>query len=315
MLDGEEIGIHFQGCCCQVRVSLFYEKRQPTNNCYSFSPSDRKESAESIPYGQTSPEGPEKKVKTEVTKTAEAARTLETKTDATAATAEAVQHSELGASLSCTSTTSTTTPQPPPQSLSPVPPTTSPSPYSTPYGPNGGPSAYENISPTKGHLNLSQYSPEVRAASFTQLFHTTSAALAGTNITDVGEVDVNDLYVIALSTESDEVVVWSIYEGRPVRRLTGVPRPRHLHMLSGGMRAVVLCNRELMLLDLDGAALLTKLKGVMNQKMPFYGLHSEKYVVALSRNRMYVNMINLDTGVSAATLPSVDFNLPFHPRT
>lgn len=27
MLDGEEIGIHFQGCCCQVRVSLFIMKR------------------------------------------------------------------------------------------------------------------------------------------------------------------------------------------------------------------------------------------------------------------------------------------------
>ena len=64
------------------------------------------------------------------------------------------------------------------------------------------------------------------------------------------------------------------------------------------LRAVVLCNRELMLYDLNRAALVTKLKGVMNQKMPYYGLHSDRYVVALSRNRMYVNMINLNTGVS-----------------
>ena len=37
-----------------------------------------------------------------------------------------------------------------------------------------------------------------------------------------------------------------------------------------------------------------------NQKMPFYGLHygndDKHYAVALSRNRMYVNMINLENG-------------------
>lgn len=46
----------------------------------------------------------------------------------------------------------------------------------------------------------------------------------------------------------------------------------------------------------SAGTLLTKLKGVMNQKMPFYGLHGDRYCVALSRNRMYVNFMNLDTG-------------------
>ena len=208
-----------------------------------------------------------------------------------------------------------------------MPPTTSPSPYSNGSGGVGAAaSAYENISPTKGHLNLSEYSAELRAASFTQLFHTTSS-LATTSSSTTTTVDnssgdgggggdsgsaaasLDDLYVIALSTESDELVVWSIYEDRAVRTLKGIPRPRDLHVVDCGgegggsgsgcpLRAVVLCNRELMLYDLNGGALLTKLKGVMNQKMPYYGLHSEHYVVALSRNRMYVNMINLGTGVS-----------------
>lgn len=41
---------------------------------------------------------------------------------------------------------------------------------------------------------------------------------------------------------------------------------------------------------------MNKLKGVMNQKMPYYGLHDQSHLVALSRNRMYVNLMNLETG-------------------
>jgi hypothetical protein len=40
------------------------------------------------------------------------------------------------------------------------------------------------------------------------------------------------------------------------------------------------------------------LKGVMNQKMPYYGLHDPNHLVALSRNRMYVNLMNIETGQS-----------------
>ncbi|GIX73219.1 NACHT and WD repeat domain-containing protein 2 [Caerostris extrusa] len=47
---------------------------------------------------------------------------------------------------------------------------------------------------------------------------------------------------------------------------------------------------------MDQGTLVVKLKGVMNQKMAYYGLHNENYGVALSRNRMYVNMTNLNTG-------------------
>lgn len=34
----------------------------------------------------------------------------------------------------------------------------------------------------------------------------------------------------------------------------------------------------------------------MNQKMPYFGLHDSSHLVSLSRNRMYVNVINLETG-------------------
>lgn len=61
-------------------------------------------------------------------------------------------------------------------------------------------------------------------------------------------------------------------------------------------RAVVLCNRDLKIYDLNEGTMVNKLKGVMNQKMPFFGLHDENYLVALSRNRMYVNLQSLKTG-------------------
>ena len=34
----------------------------------------------------------------------------------------------------------------------------------------------------------------------------------------------------------------------------------------------------------------------MNQKMPHFGLHDSTHVVALSRNRMHVNVMNWESG-------------------
>jgi len=82
--------------------------------------------------------------------------------------------------------------------------------------------------------------------------------------------------------------------------LIGVTQPRDVKMVDDH-RALVLCNRELKLYDLDACAFEMKLKGVMNQKMPFYDLHDPQHVVSLSRNRMYVNMTNLTTGDCVAT--------------
>jgi len=66
-------------------------------------------------------------------------------------------------------------------------------------------------------------------------------------------------------------------------------------------RALILCNRELRLYDLSTGILVTKLKGVMNQKMPYYGTiggseGEEGFCIALSRNRMTVNIMSLETG-------------------
>ncbi|XP_076370649.1 NACHT and WD repeat domain-containing protein 2-like isoform X3 [Tachypleus tridentatus] len=102
-------------------------------------------------------------------------------------------------------------------------------------------------------------------------------------------------HILSLSTESEEIILWNIYEQTPVRIIKGVSQPRNIQMIDT-YRALVLCNRELKVYDLNEGKFLKKLKGVMNQKMAYFGLHNENYVVALSRNRMYLNMMNLETG-------------------
>lgn len=102
-------------------------------------------------------------------------------------------------------------------------------------------------------------------------------------------------HVVSISDDSNEIVVWNIYEQCAVRRFTGINHPKDIKMVDCH-RALVLCNRELKVYHLDQGKLIVKLKGVMNQKMAYYGLHNENYAVALSRNRMYVNMTNLSTG-------------------
>ncbi|XP_075219526.1 NACHT and WD repeat domain-containing protein 2 isoform X3 [Lycorma delicatula] len=102
-------------------------------------------------------------------------------------------------------------------------------------------------------------------------------------------------YVVTISTEKEEISVWDIHKCMRVRTLRGIMQPISLQMIDDH-RCVVLCKRELRTYDLDTGTLLTRLKGVMNQKMPYYGLHDSDHLVALSRNRMYVNLMNLTTG-------------------
>ena len=103
--------------------------------------------------------------------------------------------------------------------------------------------------------------------------------------------------MVAVSSMCNEVGVWNIGATslRRARNLKDIPQPKDVKMVDAH-RALILCNRELRMYNLDEGSLVTKLKGVMNQKMPFFGVHGERYAVALSRNRMYVNFMNLDTG-------------------
>ncbi|RZF39182.1 hypothetical protein LSTR_LSTR014668 [Laodelphax striatellus] len=102
-------------------------------------------------------------------------------------------------------------------------------------------------------------------------------------------------YVITTSGDREEICVWDAVKCTRVRTLRKVTQPLSLVMIDD-YQCVVLCKRELRTYDLNAGHLISKLKGVMNQKMPYYGLNDPSHLVALSRNRMYVNLMNLDTG-------------------
>lgn len=105
----------------------------------------------------------------------------------------------------------------------------------------------------------------------------------------------NQRHVIAIYPDKNSLAVWDIFEERAVRIINDIEHPRDLRMVDQ-KRAVILCNRELRVYDLDSGNLVTKLKGVMNQKMPYFEIFGQDYVIALARNRMYVNMLNINTG-------------------
>uniref|UniRef100_A0A6G1SC42 F-box/WD repeat-containing protein 7 n=1 Tax=Aceria tosichella TaxID=561515 RepID=A0A6G1SC42_9ACAR len=105
----------------------------------------------------------------------------------------------------------------------------------------------------------------------------------------------NHRHVIAIYPDKNRLAVWDIFEEKAVRIINDIDHPRDLRMIDQ-KRAVVLCNRELRVYDLDSGCLLSKLKGVMNQKMPYFEIFGQDYVIALARNRMYVNMLNINTG-------------------
>ncbi|XP_054164759.1 uncharacterized WD repeat-containing protein alr2800-like [Oppia nitens] len=125
--------------------------------------------------------------------------------------------------------------------------------------------------------------------------NTSPESYANRCYTQLFSIKDDNRHLIAISLHSNELIVWDIYEEKVVRTLQGISQPRDVKMVDK-YRAIVLCDRELKLYNLNSGTFEVKLKGVMNQKMPFYGIHEDKYVVALSRNRMYVNMINTTTG-------------------
>ncbi|XP_069676393.1 NACHT and WD repeat domain-containing protein 2 isoform X2 [Periplaneta americana] len=136
-----------------------------------------------------------------------------------------------------------------------------------------------------------------------------SAAVAAGGVEDLEQLCRFDMvtrlaenpdFVVTVSTEREEISVWDVHDAVPVRTLVGVTHPINLKAIDD-TRCVVLCRRELRIYDLDSGEFVTRLKGVMNQKMPYYGLHDRGHLVALSRNRMYVNLMNLESGDCVTT--------------
>ncbi|XP_046577912.1 uncharacterized protein LOC124285681 [Haliotis rubra] len=107
-------------------------------------------------------------------------------------------------------------------------------------------------------------------------------------------------FIISLSCNSGEITVWDRKTHKFVRKLVGVHRPQDLKMVDS-FQAVVLCNRELLIYDLDQGCLETKFRGVLNLKQPMFGVRNNESVITLSRNRMYINVLDIESGDTVAT--------------
>lgn len=107
-------------------------------------------------------------------------------------------------------------------------------------------------------------------------------------------------FVVSISTARAELIVWDVAKCKKVRTLTKVPQPTDLCPV-GDYGVAVLCGREIKVLDLNDGCFKVTLKGVMNHKMPYFGLHDDVHLVCLSRNRMYVNLMNLVSGDCVTT--------------
>ena len=105
-------------------------------------------------------------------------------------------------------------------------------------------------------------------------------------------------HIISLS--KTQLKVWNIYSRECVRTFENLKEPKDVKMVNS-IHAVVLCGRELIIYNLDNGHLITKLKGLLNVKMPYFGIHNQDNVMALSRNRMCANMMNTETGDMLAT--------------
>ncbi|CAG0923958.1 unnamed protein product [Notodromas monacha] len=77
--------------------------------------------------------------------------------------------------------------------------------------------------------------------------------------------------------------------------------PKILQLLPGKRKAICLCGRELILIDLAEGKMELKLKGIMNQKLPLFALVDEYHLITLARNRMYLNLINMESGDCIST--------------
>uniref|UniRef100_A0A6B2E7D3 Putative angio-associated migratory cell protein n=1 Tax=Phlebotomus kandelakii TaxID=1109342 RepID=A0A6B2E7D3_9DIPT len=107
-------------------------------------------------------------------------------------------------------------------------------------------------------------------------------------------------FVASIRTEKEEICIWDVARCCRVRTFSGIPQPSAICPV-GDYGAAVLCRREIKVLDLDNGCFKVTLKGVMNQKMPYFGLHDAKHLACLSRNRMYVNLMNLESGDCVTT--------------
>nr|KAG5712973.1 hypothetical protein BaRGS_021767 [Batillaria attramentaria] len=137
--------------------------------------------------------------------------------------------------------------------------------------------------------------PTTSAEAGLPVVHTTISALNG-----LYPATSDGRFVVSISRMAGEIVVWDTTTHTAVRTLRGVDQPHDLAFLDE-RHVLVLCNRELKTYDLDSGRLVSKLRGMLNLKMPYFRVRDPKTVIVLARNRMSVNVMDVHTGHIHAT--------------
>lgn len=121
-----------------------------------------------------------------------------------------------------------------------------------------------------------------------------------THLTHLCKVKNNPKHIISLAKQHGQIIVWNIEFREKVRVLGGIKLPQEIKMLDS-VRAVALCERELMVFNLDTGQHQTTIKGLLNLQLPLFEIQNEDNVVSLSRNRMCLYLMDACSGNSVVT--------------
>ena len=106
--------------------------------------------------------------------------------------------------------------------------------------------------------------------------------------------------VVTVSSSGGEIAVWDVDTDKIIYKLADIENPRDIVFLSQ-FRAVVLCDRELKTVNLHSCQQESSIRGMLNIKMPYFQVRDENTVVVLARNRMSVNVVDVNTNKLHAT--------------
>ncbi|XP_076449436.1 NACHT and WD repeat domain-containing protein 2-like [Babylonia areolata] len=106
--------------------------------------------------------------------------------------------------------------------------------------------------------------------------------------------------VISISTLAGEIIVWDTESNRAVQTMKNIEKPSDLVFLDA-QKIVVLCNRQLKAFHLETGELFSNIRGMLNIKMPYFHVRDSNTVIVLARNRMSVNVLDVNSGQIHAT--------------
>ncbi|XP_022246220.1 NACHT domain- and WD repeat-containing protein 1-like [Limulus polyphemus] len=111
-------------------------------------------------------------------------------------------------------------------------------------------------------------------------------------------------YMISLSEDHSEIILWNIYNQEVAKVVHSASRPKELKMIDDH-RALVLCDSTLLIYDIDEGLCEPKFKvsGYTSHCFGYYG----NYIVIFSEKNTCIRFLNIKTGEEKDTLKPDDY--------